>query len=241
MRMLRLASALILFTCATASAFGQECPQSNPNGEDIRSQVRQLEGRLVYHDSIRKWFELKLDQPQCNETSIELVPGGIQLQVLRGCRVRSTGGTGFSPTGYYSLATFQDVEKVEPVGACKLQEPLSDYSHLKPDSAIQQYRVDMHLDYEPGDHPIAFRVTSADKELQPWQAYASYYLTGDVVLYGHCGTGFVTEKVFGAHRANPSHFNEPRDPLDMAIFYLEGASMSGIKNLHLGYTCVRQK
>jgi len=87
--------------------------------------------------------------------------------------------------------------------------------------------------------PVVFRVTSAGKELQPWQAYASYDLTGGFVLYGHCGDGFVIDKVFGTPEAHPSHFDEPRDPADMAAFDPKSAAASGKKVMHLGYTCVR--
>jgi hypothetical protein len=65
-------------------------------------------------------------------------------------------------------------------------------------------------------------------------------LTGGFVLYGHCAEDFVLDKVFGTAQAKPSHFDEPRTPDDMAAFDPESAAASGKKNLHLGYTCVRQ-
>jgi hypothetical protein len=203
-----------------------------------------LEGKLVFHDDIRKWFELKLDQPQCGQTSIELVRGDrdwTSLQVLRGCRVISKGTIDFSSTGYYSLDTYQAVHQIKPVGTCAQQLPFPDYSKAKPDKSIGGYRVDMYLDYQPGDHPITFRVSSAGKELQPWQAYASYMLTGGFVLYGYCGKGFVVDKVFGTPQANPSHFTESRSPDNAAAFDPESAAASGKKFLHLGYTCVRKR
>lgn len=205
------------------------------------SEVRTLEGSLVFHDGLRKWFELKLDRAQCGQASIELVrreSDWTALQVLRGCRVRSTGGIGFSPTGYYLLDTYQDVEKVESIGLCNLQAPFPDYSKMKPDKAIREYRVDMHLDYEPGDHPIEFRVSSAGRELRPWQAYASYQLTGGFVLYGLCGEGFLVDEVFGTSEARPIHLFEPRTPGDMAVFDPESAAAAGKNGLNLGYTCV---
>jgi hypothetical protein len=69
----------------------------------MASEVRTLEGLLIYHDAIRKWFELKLDQPQCGQVSIEMsaLNGDEKpIEVLRGCRVRSTG-----PSGSRLLAT----------------------------------------------------------------------------------------------------------------------------------------
>ena len=157
----------------------------------------------MFHDSIRKWFELKLDRPECGQTSIEVMrinADWTPVEVLRGCRVRSSGTIDFSPTGYYSLDTYQAVEKIEPVGECAKQLPFPDYSKTKPDKSVREYRVEMHIDYEPGDHAITFRVSDAGKELQPWQPYASYMLTGSFVLYEYCGKGFVVDEFLGRRR-----------------------------------------
>ena len=240
MRVYVVANALVI--CAAISAFGQECPKYGITGSDDGSVVRTLEGRLVFHDGIRKWFELKLDQPQCGEPSIEIVPGNSrQLLALRGCQVRSTGAIGFSPTGYYSLTISQMLGEIEAVGKCDLKAPPPDYSAARPDKTIRAYRVEMHVDYEPGDHPITFRVSSSGKELRPWQAYASYLLTGGFVLYGYCGEGFLVDKVFGTPQAAPQHFEEAHSPNDAALFEPEGAAASGVKDLHLGFTCVRKR
>jgi hypothetical protein len=234
---------LAVVSCATLFAFGQQCPRTSATGPGTASQVRTLEGRLVFHDGIRKWFELKLDQPQCGQSSIQLIrinADWTSVAVLRGCRVRSSGAIDFSPTGYYSLDTYQAVEKIEPVGECAKQLPFPDYSKAMPDKSVREYRVEMHVDYEPGDHPITFRVSHAGKELKPWQAYASYMLTGGFVLYGYCGKGFVVDEVFGTPQASPSHFTEHESPDDAAAFDPESAAASGKKDLNLGYTCVRQ-
>lgn len=234
---------LALVLCAGLPAFGQRCPTSNPTGASIPSEVRTLEGRLVFHDGIRKWFELKLDAPQCGQNSIELVRikgSWTPLQALRGCKVRSKGAIDDSMTGYYSLELYQTVDSIEPVGNCTRQSPLPDYSTARPDPAVRAYRVDMHVDYGPGDHPIIFHVSDSGKELRPWQAYASYELTGGFVLYGNCGKGFVVDKVSGTPEAHPSHFTEALDPSDKAAFDPEGASAAGKKDLRLSYTCVRE-
>jgi hypothetical protein len=231
--------ALTFVNCMAAPALAQECPQTNPTGPTVASEVRMLEGKLLFHDSIRKWFELKLDQPQCGQSSVELVPGNrdwIPLQVLRGCRVRSKGALAFSPTGYFSLDIYQPVDQIDPVGDCARQSPFPDYSKAKPNKSIRGYRVDMYVTYRPGDHPIIFRVSSEGRTLRPWQAYASYELTGGFVLYGHCGEGFVIDKVFGTPEARPSNFDD-----DMATFDPESAAAAGKKDLHLGYTCVRER
>jgi hypothetical protein len=232
--------AVALFTFTPLLGIAQQCPQADGIGPQGASEARRLEGRLVFHNGIRKWFELKLDEPQCGQASIELVRVAPKhwrpLEVLRGCRVRSSGSVGFSTTGYYSLDLYQDVQEVEPIGRCKTQLAFPDYSRAKPDRTIRAYRVDMRVDYEPGDHPIIFRVSSKGRELQPWQAYASYMLTGGFVLYGYCGEGFVVDRVFGTPEANPSHFDDPP-----AAFDPENAAAAGKKNMHLGYTCIRKR
>ena len=243
---MRIRAALLtvaLVVCAAVAAVGQACPKSSATGPTAASEKRTLEGFLVFHNGIRQWFELKLDQQQCGQRSIQLVRDEQEdwtpLEKLRGCRIKSRGAIDFSPTGYYSLDTYQSVDEIEPVGKCARKPRFPDYSQAKPDKAISAYRVEMDVDYEPGDHPIVFHVSSSGKELRPWQAYASYMLTGGFVLYGYCGKGFVVDKVFGTPEANPSHFTESRDSGNMATFDPEGAATSGKTHLRLGYTCVR--
>lgn len=222
-----------------AVAVAQECPQPSATGPTVRSEVQTLEGTLVFHDSIRKWFELKLNQSQCGNTSIELVPANTDdwtpLEVLRSCAVKSTGEIDIPATGYYSLNLYQAVNHIEPVGDCVQKPPFPDYSNLKPDKSVLEYRVEMSLNYRPGDHPIIFRVWSAGTELRPWQAYASYMLTGGFVLYGYCGDGFVVDKVYGTPQAKPSQFDD-----NAAAFDPESAAALGKKDLLLKYTCVRE-
>ena len=236
--------ALAFVISAAGSAFGQACPKSSQTGADVPSAVRALEGQLVFHDDIRQWFELKLDEPRCGEASIQLVKGertGVPIEVFRGCRVRSRGAIEFSSTGYFSLDMYQDAVAIESVGKCERQLPFPDYSRMRPDRAIREYRVEMNVNYEPGDHPVVFHVTSAGKELRPSQAHASYWLTGGFVLYGQCAKGFVVDEVFGTPEANPGHFDDPRSSGDMAEFDPESAAAAGKKDLQLAYTCVRER
>jgi hypothetical protein len=240
--------AIVLIICVPLDDIGQQCPQTRATGPSVASEARALEGLLIFHNGIRKWFELKLDEPQCGQSSVELVSGKrsfaprneSSLEVLRGCRVRSKGVIAFSPTGYYSLNTYQAVERIEPVGSCVQQPVFPDEPKTKPDHTVRKFRVDMYVDDGAGDHPIRMHVSSEGKELQPRQAYASYWLTGGFVLYGYCAEGFVVDKVFGTPQANPSHFNEPRTPADAAMFDPEGVTGSGKKQMHLVYTCVRK-
>jgi hypothetical protein len=151
--------------------------------------------------------------------------------------VRSRGELDYSYTGYTSLEMYQNLQAIEPIGKCERKAPFPDYSIAKPDSGIREYRVDMIFNNKR-DRPIPFRVTSAGKQLRPWQAYASYFLTGGSILYGSCGQGFAVDKVFGTPEANPNHF-VPEDPDDPAAFDLDSAAAAGKWNLQLSYTCVR--
>jgi hypothetical protein len=241
-----IAVASLLFVFADLHARGQQCPKENPDGPSQPSEARTLEGQLIYHDGIRKWFELKLDRPECGKESVQLVQGGAwapgnpaSLETLRGCHVRTKGVLDFPTTGYYSLDLYQALKEIEMVGECTKQPPFPDFSKAKPDKSISSYRVEMTIDYEQADSPIFFRVTNGGRELKPWQAYASYFLTGGFVLYGYCAKRFAVDRVFGDSEASPQHLEERGDPADAAMFDPEGATGAVKKKLRLGYTCMR--
>src|SRR5215831_8593726 len=101
---------LAIVICTAVAAAGQQCPKTSATGPTTASEQRTLEGLLVFHHGIREWFELKLDHPQCGQTSLQLVRvegDWTRLEILRGCRVRSKGAIDFSGTTYYSLDTYQ--------------------------------------------------------------------------------------------------------------------------------------
>jgi hypothetical protein len=131
------------------------------------------------------------------------------------------------------------VAAIAPVSACTRQPPFPDYSAAWPDPSVGAYRVEMRVNYGPGDHPVVFEVTSAGRKLEPWQAYTDYLLTGGFALYGFCAYGFVTDEVFGTPAAEPSHFGDPRTRWDWAAFDPETAAAAGVRDLQLGYTCIR--
>lgn len=243
LRMNHFAFTFALIAWAAVSATSQERPQTNETAPDCWSEARTLEGKLIFHDGIRQWIELRLDQPQCGEASIEMFPwNSPELQGLRGCRVRSTGFLYGAASGYYTLDVNQTPDKIEPIGKCELKAPFANYSDAKPDKSISAYRVEMHINAGLRDLPILVRASSSGKVLRPWQAYASYFLTGGWVLYGSCGKGFVVDRVYGSRQAGPSHFDFPRTPDDKATFFPPWKPVvSGEKDLHLGYTCIREK
>ncbi len=115
----------------------QQCPQDpTPDRTHAPSEVRTLEGKLVFHDVFRQWFELKLKQPVCGQTSIELWTIEHVPEVMRGCRVRSRGVLNIPITGALSAPLYQVVEDahdVQPVGKCVQKPPFPDYSRIKLD------------------------------------------------------------------------------------------------------------
>lgn len=236
-----------ILACASLFACGQKCPEENTSDPGQPQEAMTLKGKLIYHDGLRKWFELKLDRPVCGQPSVELFPGRkafysgspSALETFRGCRVRTEGLLGGPASGYYTLDINLDVGEIEPIDKCTRQPPLPDYSKARPDKSIGRFRVEMTIDYEQADRPIFFRVTSEGKELRPWQAYASYWLTGGYVLYGQCAKGFFVDEVFGDSEASPQHFDERGNPNDMAMFDPDDAPGAVKKKLHLGYTCTR--
>ncbi len=50
----------------------QSCPKENPNGPSTEFTSLTLTGKLIYHNEIRQWFELRLAKPVCGQTSIQL-------------------------------------------------------------------------------------------------------------------------------------------------------------------------
>jgi len=237
-----------ILVCASLFAHGQQCPGENTSGSGQQQETIALKGKLIYHDGMRKWFELKLDRPVCGQPSVELFPGRNVfypgrpdgLETFRGCRVRTEGSLGGPASGYYTLNVNQGVGEIEPIGKCTRQPPLPDYSKAKPDKSIRKFRVEMMIDFEQTDRPIFLRVTSEGKELRPWQAYASYFLTGGYVLYGHCADGFIVDRVFGDPVLSPQHLEARGDPYDAAFFDPSSPDDQGYKKkLQLGFTCVR--
>ena len=226
----------------TLAAHSQACPRENPNGPNIESGPVTISGTVVYHNEIRQWLELHPTSPVCGNDSIQLLDGTNgpgRSDPLRGCKIVAEGTLGIPMTGYYSSDLYLSVTKITPEGDCVRQAPFPDFSRSRPAKWVRNYRVEMRLDYSARGGLIAFTIFSEGHRLTPWQAYASYDLTGSYVLYGHCAEGYVVSRVFGTPQAHAAHFDEPGTPDDMAMFDPESAAAKHITKLTLGYICRR--
>lgn len=100
------------------------------------------------------------------------------------------------------LPIYMNVEKKTVEGPCSLKPKVPTYWNAKPQRGIRRYRVAMSIHYR-GDGGVTARVTSAGRELRPWQAYASYMLTGGYVFYGYCAKGYSMTRMQGPPVAKP--------------------------------------
>lgn len=213
-------------------------------GRQTESVSRTLAGKVAYHDEIRKWFELVLDTPTCGQSAVQLLQGcgafevdegnGRAIEEFRGCHVTVDGPLGIPGTGYYCADIYQNADKIDPDQGCLKQPPLPDYSKTKADSSIRKYRVRMRMDYSARGGKIEVMVRSGDKSLTPWQAYASYWLTGGYVFYGNCAENFAMSHVRGTPEANPRMVD------NQASLDPESAAAKHIRWVTLEFTCRKE-
>ncbi len=236
--------AVTLLLTAFRPAIAQSCPKENPNGPSIESDPQTITGKVVYHDEIRQWFGLQLDSPVCGvDKEIQLLQGGgafevdegnaYAIEVFRGCRVTVRGALGIPGTGYYSAELYQNADKIEPAKDCVLKPHLPDYSKAKPDSSIRSYRVAMQINYQARGGHIVVTAESGARALTPWQAYASYWLTGGYVFYANCADDFDLTHFAGTPETKPWLIDNyiAMDP--------ESAAQKHVTHLRLDYTCRR--
>lgn len=236
--------ALLMLVSGCLTLGAQECPKENTNGPSFDSASRSLTGQVVYHDEIRQWFELVLDSPVCGQNSIQLLQGGgafevdegnaRAIEVFRGCHVSVEGPMGIPGTGYYSADIYQNVDKIEPDRGCSKKDPLPDYSLAKPDRGVRSYHVSMKLDYSARGGHVFVTAVSGKRKLSPWQAYASYWLTGGYVFYGHCAEGYKMGRLSGTSEAKPWMMD------DEAILDPESAAEKHIRWVTTDFTCRRK-
>jgi hypothetical protein len=220
-------------------ARSQSCPQSSPDGALIESSPQTLSGKIIFHNDLRQWFELRLETPVCGETVVELVANYKRIslvrtiQMLRGCRAIVSGTLGLPGTGYYSAELYEMVEAVKPDSGCVRQLPFPDYSKLKPSRSLRSYRVSIWFDYTTPDSPLHVSVRDGNRSISPWQPYASYWLTGDFQFYANCASGFGVTHFNGTPEAKPG-ITDNTISLDP-----ETAALKHVNRIRLDFTCRR--
>jgi hypothetical protein len=173
------------------------CPSGYGSlAKERAKETSSLHGKLIYNEDLRQWHEMKLDKKTCDWESVEVVSIKIdfeQMHRYRGCDVTITGSLFFPTTGYYSLGLAIDVDKIQPDNDCKPHPVQPDLSKVPIPKTVRNYAVTIQVDYRNGGH-IDVQVKPTRKSaalLAPWQAYASYYLTGSKdVIWFDCADDF---------------------------------------------------
>jgi hypothetical protein len=92
----------------------------------------------------------------------------------------------------------------------------------------------MRINYQARGGHIVVTAESDGRILTPWQAYASYWLTGGYVFYAYCADGFDLTHFVGTPETKPWLVDNyiAMDP--------EGAAQKHVTRLRLDYTCRRE-
>ena len=145
MRVLMILATALLVGATTVH--GQTCPVQD-RGEAAKPSI--LQGSLLFHEEIREWIGLKLDQPACGQTEVQLVfskqEAWREAKSLRGRRVTATGQLYESPTGYYSAEIAISNAALKPDSKCHpsaVEEP----STVPISADVKAYGASITVDY----------------------------------------------------------------------------------------------
>jgi hypothetical protein len=186
---------MLLFGAAVMR--GQTCPGHSEHGLDNAQRPSVLHGILLVHNEIRKWIGLKLDQPACGQTEVQLVfsKAGAwrEAEALRGCVVTATGKLYDSPTGYYSAGIAISNAALKPDPSCRPSPVREDPNAAPIPPSVKAYFAAITVDYRGKGHADVKVWQDDEKSVQlaPWQAYVSYNLTGGLdVIWFDCQKDF---------------------------------------------------
>jgi hypothetical protein len=189
-----LATALL----AVAAAAGQSCPKDKGSGKAEALRASSLHGRLVFHDELRRWLGIKLEQPVCGQAEIELVFSTTDLwrkaKALNGCTITATGKLYYGLTGYYSTEMAIMDPTLRPDPSCKPHAVETDPATVKVPASIKAFHASVTVDYRGKGHVHVEAWEGDDRRkalLEPSQAYVSYSLAGatDAIRFS-CRDGF---------------------------------------------------
>jgi hypothetical protein len=187
--------ATVLFAAIGLNA--QTCPAHDDKGLGEALEPSVLHGHFLLHDELRKWLGIKLDQPVCGQTEVQLIFSKAdkwrEAETLRGCAVTATGKLFDSPTGYYSADMAISDATLKPDASCRPIPITPDPYAVAIPPTVNSYHASITVDYRGKGH-IDVRVWQGDDKpalLTPWQAYVSYTLTGaGDVIWLDCQKGF---------------------------------------------------
>ncbi len=183
----------LMFQLSCLAVHAQVCPSE---GLTTAKTSSTLHGKLISHEDLRQWLELKLDQQACGWGSVQVNSGLIDLKEMhrfRDCGITITGNLFKPMTGYYSLGLAVDVDKIRPDDDCKPHPVQPDLSKYPIPATVKSYMVTIRVDYRDGGH-IDVKVSPTVRStvtFTPWQAYARYSLTGSPdVIWFDCAHAF---------------------------------------------------
>jgi hypothetical protein len=182
-----LAFAAIALLGAATAARAQSCPKDNPSSVDIAPEASTLHGTVVYHDELREWLGLRLDQSACGEDEIQLEftdksgNGFRRAVALRNCGVTAKGKLYNSPSGYYSTGVAMNDPPLVPDASCQPFPVKRDPATFYVPDELKLVHATITVDYRNRGHVDVKTWYEAKKEqiqLKPWQTYINYFLTG---------------------------------------------------------------
>ena len=115
---MRAALIAVLCLAAVRSAKAQSCPMDSQPGPARPSVSRMLSGKVVYHDEIRKWFELSLDAPVCGEKKLQLLVDQRWIAIASrcGCNIAPEEGTSISRSALRTTTFFVPGKPMHTIG-----------------------------------------------------------------------------------------------------------------------------
>ena len=188
---MRVAPILAFLLLAAACLNAQQCPAEGGKTAGVAVKPSVLHGTLVAHDDLRHWLGLKLDEPACGQTEIQIVFSKAEqsraAETLRQCTVTATGALYESPTGYYSTAVAMSDAQLKPDESCRPLPVEPDSTAVLMPSNVMTYSASIRIDFRGRGHIDVAVNTNREKpvDLTPWQAYVSYTLngSGDVIWF----------------------------------------------------------
>jgi len=183
---------MLLLSCRNVSA--QVCPSGYGSlAKEHAKEVSSLHGKLIYHEDLWQWHELELDKKTCDSESVEVFSGKTdekQVHRYRDCSVTITGRL-FFPNAGFVLGLAIDADKIQPDRDCR-PHPVEDLSKVPIPETVGGYIVIIQVDYGNDHTDVKIRQSAQSATLlTPWQAYASYYLTGGrTVIWFDCAEEF---------------------------------------------------